>query len=82
MAWIPKEAAISTLSARSSIKTPIETVCSLIGFFILILGIFGLLNHFVLDTESSSTLVLGVSMIGVLLGIHKNTFFWNNLILI
>lgn len=48
----------------------IETVCSLIGFFILILGIFGLLNHFVLDTESSSTLVLGVSMIGVLLGIY------------
>lgn len=48
----------------------IETICSMIGFFILILGIFGLLNHFVLDKTTSNNLVLGVSMIGVLLGIY------------
>lgn len=48
----------------------IGTVCSMIGFFVLILGIFGLLNHFVLETERSNSIALGASIIEVLLGIY------------
>lgn len=45
-------------------------VCSLIGWFVLLLGVFGLLNYFVFNTGMSNSIELAISIIETLLGIY------------
>lgn len=45
-------------------------VCSMVGVFLLVLGVFGLLNHFVFNAGMSSSFELGVNIIETLLGFY------------
>lgn len=45
-------------------------VCFMLGWFLLLLGVFGLLSHFVFNPGMSNSIELGISIIEILLGIY------------
>jgi uncharacterized membrane protein HdeD (DUF308 family) len=45
-------------------------ICSLIGWFLLLMGVFGLCNHFIFAVGMSNSIELGISIIEILLGIY------------
>jgi len=46
------------------------TICTLIGWGLLIMGVFGLLNHFVFNKEMSNLLDLGIALIETIAGFY------------
>lgn len=45
-------------------------VCSLVGIVLLMLGIFGLLNHFMFRTQSAGSIELGINILETLAGFY------------
>lgn len=48
----------------------ITAVCSMVGVFLLVLGVFGLLNHFVFNPGLSNSFELGINIVETLLGFY------------
>ncbi len=66
-------AVITTVMGLVLLLNPLEvtaTICSLIGWIILIFGVFGLLSYFVFNVGMVNGFELGLSIVETLLGLY------------